>query len=212
VNDLIAQVTSFLEANPRWIIAVAGIAAFEESLVIVGIFVPGTTLLALIGGMAGAGLVDPVQVAVAGIVGALAGDTLTYWLGRLFGPRILRWKVLRRYRRGIAQARLFFRRYGIWAVVIGRFFGPLRATVPLVAGVIRMRVIPFQIANVASALLWAPLVMSPGFLAARGIGGVYGIDWSAWILIGIAATTTITVAGLFVSRWLLRRRRRPPKD
>ena len=49
----------------------------------------------------------------------------------------------------------------MWSIVIGRFFGPLRAVVPLVAGVFGMRQIPFQIANVGSAMLWAFVLLAP---------------------------------------------------
>lgn len=205
MDQLIAQAAAFLEVHPQWVIAVATLAAFGESLVIVGIFIPGTTLLALIGGMAGAGLVDPVPLALGGIVGAVVGDTITYYLGRWAGRPILRWKVLRPHRRRVAEARLFFRRYGVWSVLIGRFFGPLRATVPLVAGAFEMRAVLFQFANITSALIWAPAVMAPGWLAARGVGGLSGINWSGWLVAGIGITLVIAAGGFLALRWLLRR-------
>ena len=59
----------------------------------------------------------------------------------------------------------FFRKWGVWALMIGRFFGPVRGMVPLVAGVFEMPFALFMAANVASAMVWAFVLLAPGFAA-----------------------------------------------
>ena len=72
----------------------------------------------------------------------------------------------------VAMRERLFEKYGVMAVFIGRFFGPLRAVVPLIAGTATMPLIPFQLANVASALLWAAVVLAPGAFGAEFVQGV----------------------------------------
>lgn len=102
---------------------------------------------------------------VLGIVGAILGDWVSYALGRAMGPAIYSHRWLRGHRIAFARARLFFRRFGFLAVLLGRFLGPVRATVPVVAGVLRMPQISFQAANALSGLIWVPGLMLPGYLA-----------------------------------------------
>lgn len=197
MDELIAQVTALLSANPGWVVAIAALAGFVEALLVVGAFIPGTTILALIGGLAAGGLVDPFAAALAAILGAIAGDTVTYLLGRLARRPVLRWRLLRPHWRKIAWARLFFRRYGIWSILLARFFGPLRATLPLIAGAFAMRALPFQLANIASAILWVPAAMAPGWLAAKGIAGL-GPETLPLALVGL--TLALTIIPLLILR------------
>jgi membrane protein DedA with SNARE-associated domain len=99
----------------------------------------------------------------------------------------------------VARARLFFYRYGFFAVLLGRFLGPMRSTVPTVAGVMGMPELRFQAANVLSAIVWVPGLLAPGFLAARSIDAalqspqvmVYGI---AVLCVAIGLTTVLVIS------------------
>ncbi len=97
----------------------------------------------------------------------MLGDWVSYWLGRRYNQAIaLVWPLSRHpdlLPRGVA----FFKRWGILGVFIGRFFGPLRSVVPHAAGICAMRWLPFQLANVASAVVWATGVLTPGTVALR---------------------------------------------
>jgi len=95
------------------------------------------------------------------------GDWLSYWLGYRYNYAIARIWPLSRHPDLLPRGEAFFRKWGILGVFIGRFFGPLRSAVPLVAGICGMRRMPFQIANVASAVVWATGVLMPGTLALR---------------------------------------------
>jgi membrane protein DedA with SNARE-associated domain len=67
----------------------------------------------------------------------------------------------------VERGEQFFLRWGLWSVFIGRFFGPVRAVIPLIAGTFAMPALPFQIANVTSAVLWGFVLLAPGFAALR---------------------------------------------
>jgi len=163
------QVGLFIEANQIWAGPVVFLLTLGESLLIVGIMIPATTLLLFTGGLVGMETLSPVPVLLWGILGAIAGDAISYGLGRLIGPKILRWRYVKQQRAAVARARLFFYRYGFLSIFVGRFLGPVRSTIPTVAGVMGMSHWRFQLANIASALLWVPLMLSPGYLGAKSI-------------------------------------------
>ena len=110
---------------------------------------------------------------VAGSIGAALGDWLSYWVGIKLGPPVAHVWPLSRHPDLLPKGEAFVTRWGVLAIFIGRFFGPLRASVPLVAGIFRMDYWQFQIANFASAFLWAFVLLT--------IGDVVGkiIEW-AW--------------------------------
>ncbi len=100
-------------------------------------------------------------------MGAVVGDWLAYELAFWFKERITRLPPFRDHPALLRRGLDFFRRWGLPAVFIGRFFGPLRAAVPIIAGLYAMPRAQFQIANVASAAIWAAGILSPGFLSIR---------------------------------------------
>jgi len=169
MQALIDQSIQFIQHHQSWAGLVIFLMAFGESLFIVGLFLPATVFLFAAGTLIGSETISATPILVWGIVGAIAGDAVSFWLGRWFGPKMLRHKRLDPYRRNVARARLFFYRYGFLAVLIGRFLGPLRCFVPTVAGVMGMPELRFQIANVVSAVLWMPALLAPGYLAAISV-------------------------------------------
>jgi membrane protein DedA with SNARE-associated domain len=106
----------------------------------------------------------------------------------------------------VARARLFFRRFGFASIFLGRFLGPVRATVPLVAGVLRMDHRLFQLANIGSAILWVPLLFAPGYFAVRTLGAKDMIDMRWLTGVGLALAVLPLVGGWLTSRILSRRR------
>jgi membrane protein DedA with SNARE-associated domain len=99
--------------------------------------------------------------------GAIGGDWLAYWLALFFKDRVLQTWPLANHPDLVARSVAFFNKWGMLAVFVGRFFGPFRAVVPLIAGVNAMPWLNFQIANVASAALWAAGILLPGFIGVR---------------------------------------------
>jgi len=169
MHDYIHQLGQFIEANQFWAGPITFLLTMGESLLIIGILIPATALLLFTGGLVGTGTLPVTPVLLWGIAGAIVGDAISFFIGRWVGPKILRWKAIKRHRSFVARARLFFYRHGFVSIFFGRFLGPLRSSVPTVAGAMGMSVWRFQLANCLSALTWVPLLLLPGYLAAKSL-------------------------------------------
>jgi len=195
MDHYIQIVSTFIETHQEWAGLTLGLLAMGESLLIIGLAIPATALMLLVGGLVGSGTLEPLPIIAWGIAGAALGDAISYFIGRLLGPKIVRSWPLNKQRRTVARARYFFHKYGVLSIFAGRFLGPLRAVVPSVAGVMKMRHWRFQIANVLSAAIWIPLMLMPGYLTGRSVGamdsnnmnfsvlfsGVLSVVLAAWI-------------------------------
>jgi membrane protein DedA with SNARE-associated domain len=155
-------VIAFVRAHAAWAPLIVAVLAFGESLAFVSLILPASTALVAIGALIGAGALDFMPIWIAAALGAALGDWLSYWLGQKFEVPISRVWPLSRHPDLIPRGHAFVEKYGIAAIFIGRFFGPLRAAVPLVAGILEMSWWPFQIANVTSAFIWAAVLLAPG--------------------------------------------------
>lgn len=213
MEELIARVTGFVTVHGVWAGPIVGLLSFGESLAIVGMFIPATAVMLGIGGLVGTKVLDPVPIIFWAVGGAILGDWVSYWIGRRIGPSVYHRWPLRSHRAMVARTRLFFRRYGFMAVFLGRFLGPIRATVPLVAGVMEMARRPFQIANFASAVIWVPLMFLPGVMATRVTGFGARITETHLFLFG-AGIVAITLGAMAITSRVLggtRRKRRPKR-
>ncbi|MDX7953232.1 DedA family protein [Lichenihabitans sp. Uapishka_5] len=148
--------------------------AFLESLAFVSLLVPSAILLIAIGGLVPLSSISFTEIWIGAAVGAALGDWLSYWLGHRFGHRISTLWPFTRYPEMLPRTHRFFERWGALGVFLGRFLGPLRATVPLVAGMGAMPFWPFQIANMTSALLWSAGLMVPGAFGVAWMRQVFG--------------------------------------
>ena len=209
MEDLAADLAEFARNHSGWAAPLLGLTTFGESLVVVGAFFPATVLMVTAGGLIGAGVLDPWPVIAWCVAGASLGDAVSYWLGRRLGPGAWRLAWLRPHRRLAARARLFFRRFGVASIFLCRFLGPVRAFVPLIAGMTAMGHIKFQLANVISAAVWVPVMLAPGWLASASLAGAeagerihtFGIVAS----IGIVASLVLWGVWRSLSRRLMRR-------
>jgi membrane protein DedA with SNARE-associated domain len=104
---------------------------------------------------------------VAGAIGAALGDWLSYWVGGKLGPPVAHVWPLSRHPDLIPKGERFVTKWGVLAIFIGRFFGPLRASVPLVAGIFRMPYWRFQFANFTSAFVWAGVLLTLGDVVSK---------------------------------------------
>jgi membrane protein DedA with SNARE-associated domain len=120
------------------------------------------------GGLAGAAHIGFWPIWAAAALGAALGDWVSYWLGYHYKDAIGHVWPLSRHPGLLPKGHAFFEKWGALSVFLGRFFGPLRSVVPLVAGICAMPLLVFQIVNVASALIWATVVLAPG---------AFGIRW-----------------------------------
>ncbi|MGA7327450.1 MAG: DedA family protein [Rhodomicrobium sp.] len=197
--DIVASIKVFLVAHRELAGPILGLVAFGESLILVGLFFPATAIMLFTGGLIQKGVLDPTAVIACSIAGAVLGDIVTYWIGRWIGPGVVHHWPLNRDRTAVARARLFFRKYGFLSIFIGRFLGPVRSTIPLVAGIMRMRHLTFQIANVTSAIAWVPFMLLPGYFFAKAIPDFGTLKVSQWVAIGVlilVLTLGFTLAGI----------------
>lgn len=155
VNDARLWVTDTARAHPYWCFPIAFGVAFSESFAGISVLVPGFALLIALGGVIGATDIGLWPAVSGAMLGAVCGDGISWWLGRHYHHQILHLWPFRKFEAQIEKALHFFHRWGAWAVFFGRFLGPLRATVPLVAGMSELEFRPFLIASVTSALIWA---------------------------------------------------------
>lgn len=216
MEDWAARAIAFVTQHGVWAGPAMGLLVFGESLALIGLFIPATAIMLAVGGLIGAGALSPTEILLWAVPGAALGDWASYEIGRRMGPAAWRRWPLKRRRTEIAKARLFLRRHGFLMIFFGRFLGPARSTVPLVAGVARMAQGRFQIANWASAALWVPVMLAPGWLAARGWGR-FGGAVSAAHLLGLAAAIlalggAAMLGGLIFAGGGRRRPKRPPGE
>jgi membrane protein DedA with SNARE-associated domain len=154
--------TSFVRMHPEYAAVAVFFLAFSEAIPIVGTIVPGSTLIVAISALATGADVSPWWLLVAAIVGAILGDGASFWLGLFLKRGVLERWPLNRFPKFIARSEDFFARYGAMSVFLARFTAVVRAFVPLIAGIVHMPARQFYIANVLSALVWAPAHVFPG--------------------------------------------------
>jgi membrane protein DedA with SNARE-associated domain len=166
-------ILAFVREHKAWMGPIVFVLAFGESLAFISLVLPFWAILVGIGTLLGAsGGADFWYIMTLAAVGAALGDWLSYWLGYHYHEQIARMWPLRNYPDLIPKGHAVFEKYGAWAIVIGRFSGPLRAAVPLVAGIVEMPRTIFQIANWSSAFLWAFVLLKFGDVAGHALNFV----------------------------------------
>jgi membrane protein DedA with SNARE-associated domain len=162
MESLAQPLIAFVAAHAHWAAVIMFVTAFGESFAFLSLLFPGTTLLIAAGTLMSGGTLPYAPVLIAAVLGATLGDTVSYWIGRRYGDGITRiWPFTRNPELLPAGIR-FFAKHGGKSVFIGRFFGPIRAVIPLAAGVMRMPRGWFWFANFTSALVWAPMLLFIG--------------------------------------------------
>ncbi len=160
-------ILAFIQAHAFWAAPITFLLAFGESLAVISLFLPATVMLVAIGGLIGVAHIPLWPIVFAGFLGAVMGDWLSYTVSRHYKDSIASVWPLSCYPETLAKAQALFRKWGAFGVFIGRFSGPLRAVVPLAAGMSEMPWVPFQIANVTSAAVWAVGLLAPGVVLAH---------------------------------------------
>jgi membrane protein DedA with SNARE-associated domain len=161
------QLVEFVRVHQAWAAPVVFVLAFGESLAFVSLLFPAWAALVGIGVLIGTGDLNFWPIWLAASIGAGLGDWLSYWIGVKIGPPVAHVWPLSRHPDLLPKGEAFVKRWGAPAIFIGRFFGPLRASVPLVAGIFRMPYWPFQVANFTSAFVWAAVLLTTGDVIAK---------------------------------------------
>ena len=167
IEALTHAVLGWMQQHQGWAPPVVFALAFGESLAVISLLLPATVILIAASGLIGAAGLPFWPIWAAAVGGAAIGDAVSYWLAYHFQDAVGRMWPLSRHPGLLPRGHAFFQRWGAGSVFLGRFFGPLRAVVPLVAGICGMSQIQFQIANIASALVWATGILAPGVFGTR---------------------------------------------
>jgi membrane protein DedA with SNARE-associated domain len=160
-------IIEFVRTHEAWAAPIVFALAFGESLAFVSLILPAWAALVGIGALIGAGALDFVPIWIAGSLGAALGDWLSYWIGTKFKSSIAGVWPLSRHPQLLPRGEAFIKKWGVLAIFIARFSGPLRASVPIVAGIFVMPYWAFQFANFTSAFLWAAVLLLTGDIGTR---------------------------------------------
>jgi len=166
--DFILHVDKHLEAFTRtygvWVYALLFLIIFVETGVVVMPFLPGDSLLFVVGALCGIGLLSLPLAMTLLIIAAILGDQCNYSIGRFFGPKVFQWEQSRFFnKRAFNQAHDFYERYGGITIILARFMPFLRTFAPFVAGVAEMNRAKFTAYNVIGALIWVISLCSAGY-------------------------------------------------
>lgn len=164
VASFFSAVTEFIAARPHFAYAAVLLLALSESVPVIGAVVPGTAVILAISALVPTGAVTLWPLLGAAVVGAILGDGLSFWIGHRYNQRILQSWPINRHPDLVTRSEAFFARHGDKSVFIARFVPGVRAFIPLIAGALRMRVSRFYVANILSALVWAPSHILPAVL------------------------------------------------
>ena len=155
----------FVQAYGSWVYVLLFIIIFVETGVVVMPFLPGDSLLFVVGALCGAGLMSlPLAIALL-CVAAILGDQLNYTIGRHFGPRVFQWENSRFFNKNaFDQAHAFYEKYGGATIIAARFMPFLRTFAPFVAGVAHMTRSKFTLFNVVGGILWVAGLTIAGYV------------------------------------------------
>lgn len=184
MESLITSISEWMSAHPH--LAGLGVAfiAFAESLALVGFLLPGAALMFGVGALVGSGVLELWPTLFWSALGAIAGDGVSFWIGKRFHQRIRVMWPFNRYPELIARSTDFFHRHGAKSIVFARFIGPLRPIVPAVAGMLDMPSRSFFVVNVISGVFWAPVYVIPGMLFAASLGLAAEVATRLAVMIG----------------------------
>ncbi|MDR6660968.1 DedA family protein [Tardiphaga sp. 1201_B9_N1_1] len=161
----------FVRQNQVWAAPIVLLLAFGESLAFISLLLPAWGALVAIGALVGASGISFWPVLIAGALGAALGDWLSYWFGFRYKDQVAQIWPLSKFPDLLPRGEAFVKKWGVPSIYIGRFFGPLRASVPLAAGIFEMPYWRFQVANFTSAFIWA------GVLLLFGDGLSMTVEW-----------------------------------
>lgn len=186
MSEFVSAAVTWLSQNPHW----AGLAVFviniSESLVVIGLFVPGTIVMFGIGALVALGAMGLWETLGWAVAGAIVGDGISFLIGRHYRERMRSMWPFNRHPEWLGRAEEFFTRHGGKSVVFGRFAGPVRPIIPAVAGMMGMPAWKFYWVNFLSAITWAPAYIFPGVVLGTSLSLASKVGTRLVFLLGLA--------------------------
>lgn len=189
---------AFITHHSGFAYGVIFLISFSESLALVGLLVPGTVIMFGVGAVVATGSLGLTPVLLLAMAGAVAGDGVSYWLGRHFKERLVEVWPFFRYPEMLKKGEAFFHRHGGKSVLFGRFVGPVRPVIPVVAGMMGMGPAHFSVVNVLSAIGWALVYILPGVFFGTSLAMAGAVSTR------LAVVVFILVAGAWGFIWICR--------
>ena len=207
IIDFVLHVDKYLEAFVQhygaWVYALLFLIIFVETGLVVMPFLPGDSLLFVVGAMCGAGLMNYPLVMGLLVVAAVAGNQCNYSIGHYFGPKVFQWENSRFFnKRAFDQAHAFYERYGGVTIVAARFMPFVRTFAPFVAGVARMTRSRFTFYDVSGGVLWVCGIVTVGYLFGNMPFVKANLDKIIWAMIFVPGLL------VFVGAWRAKRKAR----
>jgi membrane-associated protein len=200
-----AHLRQFVEQYGAWVYALLFLIVFVETGLVVMPFLPGDSLLFIVGALAGAGLMSYTIAVPLLIAAAVLGNQTNYTIGSYVGPRVFQWEHSKFFnKRAFERAHAFYEEYGGITLVAARFLPFLRTFAPFVAGVAQMTRAKFTMYDVTGGTLWVVSIVTAGYL----FGNLPWVQthmstiiWAMIIVPGLLA---------FIGAWRTKHGKRPP--
>lgn len=194
-----AHLNAFVQNYGVWVYALLFAVIFVETGLVVMPFLPGDSLLFVVGAMCGAGVMSfPLAVGLL-LAAAILGDQCNYSIGRYFGPKVFQWEQSRFFNKAaFDKAHAFYEQYGGFTIIAARFMPFLRTFVPFVGGVAQMSRTKFTLFNVVGAALWVLGVCTAGYFLGSFPWVKANLDKIIWGLILVPGV--LVLAGALKSR------------
>ncbi len=197
MHELLLHLTRWISGHPNSAGLIIFFSSFAESLAFVGLIMPGSVLMLAAGALIAQGSLSFFSTMAWAVCGAVLADGFSFWLGHHFTERIRRFSLFVRFPKMLTRGEEFFRRHGGKSVFLGRFIGPVRPVIPLVAGMMGMEQGRFSIYNIFSALAWAPAYLLPGMAFGASLALAGEVAGRLAILLGILCVMLWLAFSLF---------------
>ncbi len=205
IFDFVLHVDKYLEAFVQnygaWVYGLLFVIIFVETGLVVMPFLPGDSLLFVVGAMSGAGLMNYPLVIGLLVMAAVAGNQCNYSIGRFFGPKVFQWENSRLFnKRAFDHAHAFYERYGGVTIIAARFMPFVRTFAPFVAGVARMTRSRFTLYDVTGGTLWVFGIVTVGYFFGNMPFVKANLDKIIWAMIFVPGLL------VFFGAWRARRK------
>ncbi|MBP7898657.1 DedA family protein [Candidatus Gracilibacteria bacterium] len=165
IFNLDIHLVSLIQMYGVWIYAIVFVVIFCETGLVIAPFLPGDSLLFLLGGLAARGLIDMQVIIFITIVAAFLGDAVNYHIGKLLGRKVFHSDTSRIFKKKyLTQTEAFYEKYGAKAIIIARFMPIVRTFAPFVAGVGKMSYRKFLAYNIIGGIAWVLIFVVGGYL------------------------------------------------
>ncbi|RMH15498.1 MAG: hypothetical protein D6698_11065 [Gammaproteobacteria bacterium] len=162
MSELLHVMLEWMSSHPTWTACLIFMTSFFESLILIGILIPGAVIMFGLGALVTTGHISLSSLLISGSLGAIAGDVFSFWLGRHYQKHLLEMWPFSRYPGLIEKGSRFIQNHGGKGVFMARFIGPIRPVVPAVAGILNMPTPRFLSISIIAGILWTPAYVLPG--------------------------------------------------